>query len=243
MGDKTGIEWTDATWNPVTGCTKVSVGCKNCYAEKQALRLQKMGQANYANGFKVTCHPSMLDKPRAWKRPRRIFVNSMSDLFHEEVPEEFILDVFKVMQECPQHTFQVLTKRPERAQHMIPRLPVAGNIWLGTSVEDREAVGRCKHLFSLKGYFPVFLSIEPLLGPIDWLPLDWIDWVIVGGESGPGARPCRAEWVRSIRDQCAKKGVPFFFKQWGGVNKKSTGNLLDGKQHLEMPETMNLTQA
>lgn len=230
----TTIEWTDRTWNPVTGCTKISPGCKNCYAERMAARLQAMGQPRYSRGFQVTLQDDLIDLPLSWKSPSRVFVNSMSDLFHEAVPDSFVRQVFDTMAAAEHHSFQVLTKRPERAVQLASRLPWSQNIWLGTSVERVDYTFRVRELRRVPAAVR-FLSVEPLLGPIPRLPLSGIDWVIVGGESGPGARPMKPEWVRSIRDRCERKGVPFFFKQWGGVNKKVTGRLLDGRLWNEMP--------
>jgi len=228
------IEWTEATWNPVTGCTKVSFGCRNCYAERMAHRLKAMGLAKYRNGFRVTTHEDVLAEPLKWKQPRLIFVNSMSDLFHEDVPASFIERVFEVMGLARQHTFQVLTKRPERAAAMSDRLPWTANVWLGVSIESSRWLPR---LSSLKeaGAYVKFLSLEPLLGPLPDLTLQEIDWVIVGGESGPGARPMREDWVKEIRDKCINDQVPFFFKQWGGVFKKRAGRTLEGRTWDQMP--------
>lgn len=231
------IEWTEATWNPVTGCTKVSAGCKNCYAERMAKRLQAMGVPQYRNGFKLTLQPGMLDVPRRWKRPRKVFVNSMSDLFHPHVPLSFIQQVFEVMNDCPQHTFQILTKRPELAASYSEELNWSQNIWMGTSVENMLVVHRIRDLIRV-GAEIRFLSLEPLLGPLPRLPLSGIDWVIVGGESGPRARPMEKEWVTQIRDRCVAQGVPFFFKQWGGVNKKKTGRRLERKLWNQMPSRL-----
>jgi protein gp37 len=228
------IEWTDATWNPVTGCTKVSAGCKNCYAERMAKRLQAMGVAQYRDGFRLTLQPKMLDLPRRWRRPRRIFVNSMSDLFHKDVPLEYIQRVFRVMNECPQHVFQVLTKRPEIAAAFAEELSWSDNIWMGTSVENALVLHRIESLGKVPAAIR-FLSIEPLIGPLPKLPLDGIHWVIVGGESGPGARPVNPEWVRQIRERCLTNDVPFFFKQWGGFQKSRTGRCLDGRTWDGMP--------
>lgn len=228
------IEWTEATWNPVTGCTKVSAGCKNCYAERMAKRLKAMGVPQYRNGFKLTIQPEMLDVPRRWKRPRKVFVNSMSDLFHPQVPLSFIQQVFKVMNDCPQHTFQILTKRPEIAAEYSKELKWSHNIWMGTSVENMLVVHRIKDLVRVRAKVR-FLSLEPLLGPLPRLPLSGIHWVIVGGESGPRARPMEEHWVTQIRDRCIAQSVPFFFKQWGGVNKKKTGRKLQGEYWNEMP--------
>lgn len=228
------IEWTEATWNPVTGCTKVSQGCKHCYAERLAKRLKRMGVPRYANGFQLTLHEDLVDLPRKWKRPLMIFVNSMSDLFHERVPEEFIRRVFRTMNECPWHTFQVLTKRSSRLRELAPKLEWTANIWIGVSVENERVLHRIEDLRAVPAQVR-FLSCEPLLGPLPNLSLEGIHWVIVGGESGPKARPMEADWVREIREQCRRAGVPFFFKQWGGVRKDLTGRELDGRTYDEMP--------
>ena len=228
------IEWTEATWNPVTGCTKTSEGCAHCYAERMARRLKAMGSANYANGFAVTLHPHMLDLPLRWRRPRLVFVNSMSDLFHEDVPDEYTQQVFAVMGRASQHRFQVLTKRARRLSELAPRLPWPSNVWMGVTVESRRHVDRIDRLRATPAAVK-FLSLEPLLGPLLELDLAGIDWVIAGGESGPGARPLDPTWVRDIRDQCTAAGVPFFFKQWGGPRKKSAGRLLEGRTWSEMP--------
>jgi protein gp37 len=229
------IEWTEMTWNPVTGCTKVSQGCKHCYAERMAKRLHAMGAQRYRNGFQPTLHPDLADLPRGWKKPRVIFVNSMSDLFQEEVTDEFIQRIFDTMLACPQHTFQILTKRSERLRKLGATLPWAPNIWMGVSVEDKRVVQRVHDLVSVPAQVR-FLSCEPLLGPLEDLPLDRVHWVIVGGESGPGARTMQPEWVDSIHRQCAVAGVPFFFKQWGGVRKDRTGRSLHGRTYDEMPQ-------
>ena len=234
MATKSAIEWTESTWNPVTGCTKVSSGCKNCYAERMAKRLQAMGQPNYANGFRVTCHPQALGLPLAWKKPQTVFVNSMSDLFHEQIPVSFIDEVFFTMNQTRWHCFQILTKRAERLRELAPHLKWSANIWMGVTVEYCEIVGRIDALLDVPSSVR-FLSLEPLLGPLPYLRLSGIDWVIVGGESGPGARPMRAEWVTGIRDQCLNANVPFFFKQWGGVRKKTAGRKLDGRIWDQMP--------
>jgi protein gp37 len=231
---KTTIEWTESTWNPVTGCTKISPGCKHCYAERMAKRLRAMGQMRYRNGFEVTLHPDILPYPLQWKKPQRIFVNSMSDLFHEEVPLEFIRQVFQIMAQASRHQFQILTKRAERLSQVAGDLPWTGNIWMGVSVEHEDYLDRISHLRQIPAAVR-FLSLEPLLGPVDRIPLHGIDWVIVGGESGPGARNLQPEWVRSIRNQCRTHGVPFFFKQWGGFNKKAAGRTLDGRTWDAMP--------
>ena len=234
MGRNSGIEWTESTWNPVTGCTKISPGCKHCYAERMARRLQAMGQPNYANGFDVAVHENALQLPLKWKNPQVIFVNSMSDLFHEEVPGDFILRVFDVMTRADWHLFQVLTKRSEEMMELNLELPWASNIWMGVSVETEEYIHRIDDLRQT-GAAVKFLSLEPLLEPLPDLDLSGIDWVIVGGESGPQARQMGQEWVIDIRDQCIDAGVPFFFKQWGGVNKKKAGRLLEGRTWDEMP--------
>jgi protein gp37 len=234
MGDHSAIEWTDATWNPVTGCTKVSPGCKHCYAERLAARLQAMGNPRYQNGFAVTLHPDQLALPLRWRQPRRIFVNSMSDLFHEAVPAEYIARVFETMVQASRHVFQVLTKRADRLAALAPVLPWPANVWQGVSVESQDYTSRVGALRVVPAAVR-FLSVEPLLGPIPNLPLEGVDWVIVGGESGPNHRPIAAAWVREIRDQCAAAGVPFFFKQWGGPTPKSGGRLLDGRTWDEMP--------
>jgi protein gp37 len=234
MAQTSSIEWTESTWNPVTGCTKISAGCAHCYAERMAKRLKAMGQSRYRNEFKVTLQPDALDAPLHWKRPRMIFVNSMSDLFHEDVPADYIANVFAVMQEASQHTFQVLTKRPQRAAELAPNLPWPDNVWMGTTVESADYLYRIHSLIQIPAKIR-FLSLEPLLGPLPKLPLKDIHWVIVGGESGPEARPIESKWIFKIRDQCQKSDVPFFFKQWGGVNKSAAGRRLDGCIWDEMP--------
>lgn len=234
MGTNSTIEWTDATWNPVTGCTKISPGCKHCYAERMAIRLRAMGQPNYRNGFDLTVHEQTLDLPLRWKRPQMIFVNSMSDLFHDDVPVDFIVRAFNVMGKASWHRFQVLTKRSARLAELSPLLPWAPNIWTGVSVETREYQYRIDHLRATGAHIK-FLSLEPLLGPIPGIDLSGIDWVIVGGESGHRARPIELPWVTEIRDQCLQARVPFFFKQWGGVNKKKAGRELEGRTWEQMP--------
>ena len=234
MATNSSIEWTEATWNPVTGCTKVSPGCKNCYAERMSERLQAMGQANYRNGFELTLHEHVLELPLKWKKPRVIFVNSMSDLFHKDVPVAFIQRAFDVMGAAHWHQFQVLTKRSERLLELSTLLPWHPNVWMGVSVENTKYVQRIDHLVRTNAAIK-FLSLEPLLGPLLRLNLANIDWVIVGGESGPGARPIHADWVKSIRDQCQSAGVAFFFKQWGGVNKKRAGRELEGQTYDQLP--------
>lgn len=234
MAANSHIEWTQTTWNPVTGCTKVSQGCKHCYAERMAKRLQAMGVERYRNGFDVTLHNDLVELPLRWKQPRLIFVNSMSDLFHADVPIDFIQRVFSVMERCPQHTFQALTKRSERLRELAPSLNWPRNVWMGVSVENAQTLQRIHDLQQTPAAVR-FLSVEPLIGPIDQLPLKGIHWVIVGGESGPGARPMKREWVEAILHQCRAAGVPFFFKQWGGHRKGRTGRLLHGRTYEEMP--------
>ena len=231
---QTKIEWTESTWNPVTGCTKISDGCAHCYAERMALRLQAMGQPNYENGFAVTCHEHMLDYPLRWKKPQTIFVNSMSDLFHESITDEYIDRVFDVMRRAHWHRFQVLTKRVERLVSLGQQLSWSGNVWMGVTVENNACRQRIDALRRIPATVR-FLSMEPLLSSVPDLDLDGIDWVIVGGESGPGARPMAKEWVEDLHAQCERYEVPFFFKQWGGVNKKKNGRRLDGRIYVGMP--------
>jgi len=242
MADRSAIEWTESTWNPITGCTKVSPGCKHCYAERMALRLQAMGQPNYADGFALTLHEHVLELPLQWKTPKTIFVNSMSDLFHQDVPLEFILKVFDVMGRAHWHQFQVLTKRAERLSELDSRLLWSPNIWMGVSVENQGYMYRIDHLRHTSAAIK-FLSLEPLLGPLPDLDLSGIDWVIVGGESGPRARPVQQAWVVKIRDQCLEAKVPFFFKQWGGVHRKKAGRLLEGRTWDEMPSSVEASAA
>ena len=234
MSTHSSIEWTESTWNPLTGCTKISPGCKHCYAERMARRLQAMGQPNYANGFELTLHEHALEAPLSWKKPQVVFVNSMSDLFHRDVPTEFIQQVFSVMRHASWHTFQVLTKRSERLLELSPQIEWPENVWMGVSVETQDYAFRIDHLRQT-GARTRFLSLEPLLGPLPRLDLRGINWVIVGGESGPGARPLHEEWVLEVRDQCQNARVPFFFKQWGGVRKKRAGRLLEGRTWDAMP--------
>jgi protein gp37 len=229
-----GIEWTESTWNPITGCNKISPGCKHCYAERMAERLQAMGQPNYRNGFDLTLQPQALELPLQWKRPQTIFVNSMSDLFHHEVPLEYIQRVFDVMRRAHWHRFQILTKRADRLFQLDRELDWPSNVWMGVSVENSDYVHRIEDLRRTRARVK-FLSLEPLLGPLPNLNLRGIDWVIVGGESGPGSRPMRPEWVTEIRDQCCRSQIAFFFKQWGGKNKKKAGRLLEGRTWDEMP--------
>jgi protein gp37 len=234
MALNSSIEWTDATWNPVTGCSKISPGCKNCYAARMAKRLHAMGQPRYRNGFKVTLQSDILTRPLSWREPRQIFVNSMSDLFHDDIPIEYIKQVFEIMSQAHWHTFQVLTKRSKRLAEICHELKWPENVWMGVSVENADYKFRISHLQQVPAAVR-FLSIEPLLGPVPGLPLQGIDWVIVGGESGPKARPMEEQWVKGIRDQCIEQDTPFFFKQWGGVQKKKNGRLLDGITWNEMP--------
>ncbi len=236
------IEWTGSTWNPITGCSKTSPGCDHCYAERMARRLQGMGSPNYRNGFKLTLHPQMLDKPLSWKKPRLVFVNSMSDMFHKDVPLEYIQQVFEVMVRADRHIFQILTKRSYRLARLSSKLPWPDNVWMGVTCETDRYYGRIDHLRECPAAIK-FLSLEPLLGPLSNLNLNGIDWAIVGGESGPGARPIREEWVWDIRRQCKAQRTPFFFKQWGGVNKKKTGRLLRGRIYAEVPACLHRLQA
>jgi len=234
MASYSKIEWTESTWNPVPGCTKISPGCQRCYAERLSKRLKAMGQRNYMNGFRLALHEQALDIPLRWKQPRIVFVNSMSDLFHEGVPFEFVAKVFEVMAKASHHTFQVLTKRSERLLDLGPHLVWPANVWMGVSIETADYLFRADHLRQTEARVK-FISFEPLLGPIRGLNLEGIDWVIVGGESGPNARRMEPEWVREIRGACSAAKVPFFFKQWGGPNKKKSGRVLDGKTWDEMP--------
>jgi protein gp37 len=235
----TSIEWTHSTWNPTTGCDLLSPGCDHCYAERMSLRLKAMGQPKYANGFQLTLHDSAIELPLTWKKPQRIFVNSMSDLFHDAVPLEFILRVFSTMRCAHWHQFQVLTKRSGRLLGLSEQIDWPPNVWMGVSVESAAFKSRIDHLRKT-GAAVKFLSVEPLLGDLGTLDLENIDWIIVGGESGPEARPVDPAWVRSVRDQCERAGVPFFFKQWGGVNKKRTGRVLDGRTYDALPRRPEL---
>lgn len=237
MAQLSSIEWTDATWNPVTGCTKISPGCKHCYAERMAKRLQAMGQPRYRDGFNLTLQHDVVTQPLSWKKPRLVFVNSMSDLFHDEVPLAYLKRVFEVMTEAHWHVFQILTKRSERLDETAQNLSWPPNVWIGVSVENDDYAYRIDHLKRVPAAVR-FLSIEPLLGPITNLSLTHVDWVIVGGESGPFARFVDPNWVRSIRDECVSSGVPFFFKQWGGTRKSTTGRILDGRTWDELPRSI-----
>jgi protein gp37 len=236
------IEWTESTWNPVTGCSKVSPGCANCYAEAMAKRLKAMGNPSYFNGFEVTCHERMLELPLSWNKPRVVFVNSMSDLFHEEIPLEFVQQVFSTMREAEQHTFQVLTKRSERLVELADDIEWPENVWMGVSIENSDYIYRLDHLREVSAAVK-FISFEPLLGPVGDAGLTGVDWVVVGGESGPKSREIKEEWVLDIKAQCEKDAALFFFKQWGGANKKKAGRLLLGRTWDEMPLTANLVSA
>ena len=242
MAANSTIEWTEATWNPLTGCDKISPGCKHCYAERLALRLRAIGQANYANGFKLTLQEQALTLPLGWKKPRTVFVNSMSDLFHQDVPVEYIQRVFAVMNKAYWHKFQVLTKRSERLLALSVTLNWTPNIWMGVSVESQAYTFRIDHLRQTPARVK-FLSLEPLLSALPNLNLAGIDWAIVGGESGPGARPMAPEWVKDIRNQCQAAQVAFFFKQWGGVHKSKTGRLLEGRTWDELPHLIHTEYA
>jgi len=234
VAENSNIEWTESTWNPVTGCSKVSPGCKNCYAERMAGRLRAMGCDRYRNGFDVTLHPDLLEKPLSWRKPRAIFVNSMSDLFHENVPDGFIMRVFETMNRADWHTFQILTKRSRRLKEIARRVSWSKNIWMGASVESSDYLWRIEDLRAVPASVR-FLSVEPLLGPIPSLNLDGIHWVIVGGESGSRSRPMKPSWVKEIYKQCRNANVPFFFKQWGGPRKDITGRKLFGRTYEELP--------
>ncbi len=231
---KTGIEWTEHTWNPVTGCDKVSPGCDNCYAERMAHRLQAMGSSRYADAFQLTLHEDKIDEPLHWGKPRMVFVNSMSDLFHPAIPDDFLWRVLAVMSEATRHTFQVLTKRPQRAALLLEGQRLPDNIWLGTSIETETYAFRADHLRRV-AVATRFLSCEPLLGPLSNLDLSGISWIIVGGESGPGHRRMQSAWARDLRDQATASGTSFFFKQWGGHTSKAGGRNLDGREWLELP--------
>lgn len=239
MSNGTSIEWTDATWNPVTGCTKISAGCDHCYAERFSERFRGTPGHPFESGFDLTLRPERLEQPLRWRTPRMIFVNSMSDLFHKEVPSAFITRVFDTMEQANWHVFQVLTKRSSLMRDFLRRRYGSdrgpGHIWFGVSVEDGSRKSRIRHLQQSPAGVR-FISIEPLIGPMGSLDLDGIDWVIVGGESGPGARPMKAEWVRDIRDQCVARGVAFFFKQWGGIRPKSGGREIDGREWNDFPD-------
>ncbi|MEZ4863398.1 MAG: phage Gp37/Gp68 family protein [Caldilineaceae bacterium] len=240
MADKSSIEWTDATWNPVTGCTEVSPGCDHCYARVFAERFRGVPEHPYEQGFDLRLWPERLAIPFAWKKPRRIFVNSMSDLFHQDVPDAYILQVFDVMRQADQHIYQVLTKRSARLAKLAPQLSLPPHIWIGVSVETLRYQWRVDHLRQVPAHIR-FISAEPLLGSLRDLDLTDIHWLIAGGESGPGHRPCNPDWVRELRERCQEKGVAFFFKQWGGHRPKAQGRELDGRCWDEYPNTSNTT--
>lgn len=235
MGMKSTIEWTESTWNPVTGCTKISLGCQNCYAERLSKRLKAMGQNNYKKGFALSLHEHALVLPLRWKKPQHIFVNSMSDLFHEDVPDEFILRTFEVMSQASWHSFQVLTKRAERMESLGNKIHWPENVWMGVSIEAKRYLYRLDHLRRTPAHVR-FISFEPLLESLGGIDLNEIHWAIVGGESGPKARPMEEAWVVEIRNQCLSSQVPFFFKQWGGTNKKKAGRLLEGRTWDQRPQ-------
>lgn len=234
MSNKSKIEWTECSWNPITGCTKISEGCVHCYAATFAKRLKAMHNPRYKNEFEVTVHSDLITAPLEWKAPRKIFVNSMSDIFHEELSDEIILSIFDTMNQASWHTFQVLTKRSERLAKLAPQITWTSNIWMGVTIESKEYLNRADHL---KGSAAAvkFISAEPLLSDLDSLNLDGVDWLIVGGESGHGSRPIKEEWVIKLRDNAKDSKVAFFFKQWGGYNKKKNGRLLEGKTYDEYP--------
>lgn len=236
MALQSDIEWTESTWNPVTGCTPISDGCQNCYALRMAKRLHAMGNKRYLNGFNLTLHPDLIESPLKWKKPRLIFVNSMSDLFHEAVPLDFIRDIFDTMKAARQHTFQILTKRSSRLAEVALELSWPDNVWMGVTIEAGKYSYRADNLRKVPAAVK-FLSIEPMIAPVYNLDLSLIDWVIVGGESGPKSREIEKEWVAFLRDQCLSESVPFFFKQWGGTNKKKTGRNLDGKTWSQYPKS------
>lgn len=240
MSTTSKIEWTETTWNPVTGCTKISEGCRNCYADRMSSRLQSMGQPHYKNGFHVTTHEDSITLPFQWRKPQLVFVNSMSDLFHKDVPFEFISQIFTVMQQCPQHTFQILTKRSDRLVELAERLPWPQNVWMGVSVENAQTVYRINGLQQVPAFIR-FISFEPLLGPIFNFPTTGIDWAIVGGESGPHSRLLDPDWVEPIFETCQSYNIPFFFKQWGGVNKKKNGRLFHGQIFNERPSPSQIS--
>lgn len=233
MAQNSHIEWTDATWNPVTGCTKISIGCQNCYAERLAKRLQAMGNPRYSEGFKLRIHEDLIDLPSRWKKPKMVFVNSMSDLFHEDIPEQFINDVFNTMKNNYHHIFQVLTKRSNRLQIIPPKL-WDDNIWMGITIEAEEYLFRVEELRQT-GARTRFISFEPLLDRIPEFNMSGIDWVIVGGETGPNARPMKKEWAIEIRNRCIEQNIPFFFKQWGGIRSKQEGRILEGEVWEQYP--------
>lgn len=241
MATNSKIEWTQVTWNPVTGCSKVSQGCKYCYAERLAKRLKEMGNKRYLSGFNVTLHEDLVELPLRWQQPRLVFVNSMSDLFHEKIPLQFIKRVFDTMEQSSKHVFQILTKRSERLREVSKELPWPANVWMGVSIENSTVLNRVYELQHVPAHVR-FLSCEPLIGPLNTLPLKGIHWVIVGGESGPKARPMKKEWVESILQQSREAGVAFFFKQWGGVRKDLTGRKFNGRTYNEIPVAKHHSQ-
>jgi protein gp37 len=242
MADNSAIEWTEATWNPVTGCSQISPGCAHCYAKTFAERWRGVPGHPYEQGFELRLWPERLDQPLRWTRPRMIFVNSMSDLFHEDIPETYIEEVFEVMGKADHHTFQILTKRHERLAELAPSLPWHRNIWIGVSIENHRFTQRADYLREVDAEVR-FISAEPLLGPLESLDLSGVDWLIAGGESGPGHRPMKIEWARELRDRCLDEGVAFFFKQWGGHRPKSGGRLLDGRVWDDMPSARRVELA
>ncbi|HRU98320.1 MAG TPA: phage Gp37/Gp68 family protein [Ruminococcus sp.] len=235
MAGKTSIEWTECSWNPITGCTKISEGCRNCYAARMAHRLKAMGNIRYENEFEVTIHEDLIDKPLHWKKPKRIFVNSMSDLFHKDIPDEVIIRIFQTMNKANWHTFQILTKRSDRLAALSKKINWTPNIWMGVSIENKETIFRAEHLKNTNAAIK-FISAEPLLESIDDIDLNGIDWLIVGGESGPCCRPLSEEWVVELQNLARKANTAFFFKQWGGINKKKNGSKLRGKYYKEYPK-------
>lgn len=234
MSGKTKIEWTESSWNPVTGCSPISAGCAHCYAARFAKRLKAMGNPRYTNAFDVTIHEDLINAPLAWKKPQMIFVNSMSDLFHDDVPTDIIKRIFDTMNRSPIHTFQILTKRAERLAVLAPDLQWSDNIWMGVSIENQDTIFRADFLKQTGAHIK-FISAEPLLSPLPGLDLQSIDWLIVGGESGPGSRPMLEEWVMELKSKCEESDTAFFFKQWGGTNKKKAGSLLGGKEYKNYP--------
>lgn len=238
MSGKTKIEWTETTWNPITGCTPISAGCQHCYAARFAKRLHAMGNPRYKNAFEVTIHEDLIDAPLHWKKPQMVFVNSMSDLFHDEVPTEIIKRIFETMNMAPSHTFQILTKRAERLRNLSPELKWSRNIWMGVSIENRDMIYRA-NLLKETGAHIKFVSAEPLLTPLTELDLDSIDWLIVGGESGPGSRPVEEAWVVELKKKADATNTAFFFKQWGGINKKKNGAILQGQEYKNYPIEKN----
>lgn len=241
MSGKTKIEWTESSWNPITGCTKISSGCKNCYAATFAIRLKAMGNPRYKNAFDVTIHDDLLEKPLSWKKPQIIFVNSMSDLFHELVPDEIILKIFSTMNKADWHTFQILTKRPERMLELNNKIKWSKNIWMGVSIEDIDTISRVDILKQTDAYIK-FVSAEPLLSSLVQLDIHGIDWLIVGGESGHYSRPINPLWVTELKEKCDESNVAFFFKQWGGFNKKKSGSKIDGVEYKSYPHKINIPE-